>query len=155
MRSNLIRALVTTTAVVGIATGSLAGANASFAASAPTTTATATASAHAVAPLAAKPQSSHQPSFRPSFYSCNHVGLSGVCAYTTKAITFYVRDGGSWQLPAGTLIEVECWYPGSSTDGYWDHVVWVQPWGMVQGHVDDNWVDFGGQFPKALVPQCG
>jgi len=54
------------------------------------------------------------------------------------------------------IINVQCWYPGRSSDGYWDHVTWTATTGTVQAHLDDGPVDLAGKTPVQVgLPQCG
>ena len=81
-------------------------------------------------------------------YTCH----GGDCQATAKAgAKFYPRSGSPAQeLPAGTYLEISCYYGDSdSLDGYSDHVYEIagEP---VDGHVQDTYVDFGGLTPNRV-----
>jgi hypothetical protein len=65
-------------------------------------------------------------------------------------------------LSAGTKVRVTCWYYGSSagysSDGFEDHVTHEDVSGTIIGHIPDDYVNFGGDFPDGdavALPQCG
>lgn len=92
---------------------------------------------------------------QPNYFACSEGGYKGVCAALSHATLLTYRSGGSTTLPAGAEVNVQCWYLGGS-DGYYDHVVWTSPTGKVQGHVQDEWVNFGGKKPPQVgLPECG
>jgi ABC-type phosphate transport system substrate-binding protein len=101
-------------------------------------TATATAAAH------------------PEYRSCSNNG-SGTCTTVDSKTTLYSPSNVALDtLPAGTEIEVTCWYSSGGTgDGYLDHVSWAANYGNADGHVSDEAVDFGGNTPPLVgVPEC-
>jgi hypothetical protein len=65
-------------------------------------------------------------------------------------------------IAAGTVVRVTCWYFGSSAgysnDGFEDHVVHEDIGNTIIGHIPDDYVNFGGDFPDGdavALPQCG
>jgi hypothetical protein len=70
------------------------------------------------------------------------------------------HDGSFWgTLPLNDEVEVTCWYlgsnPGWSSDGYQDHVAWVNSVGAFNGHIPDYYINFGGLTPDAEgLPHC-
>jgi hypothetical protein len=74
----------------------------------------------------------------------------------------YYPDGQlAAKLPAGTLVDVTCWYSGNppapyAGDGYMDHVVWVEGVGSFTGHVPDRYVNLGDETPPEYgFTKCG
>lgn len=61
----------------------------------------------------------------------------------------YKRTGGVVYLNCNEGIKVTCYYTSSA--GYQDHVTWTSNHGSITGHVDDDYVNFGGLTP----PQVG
>lgn len=86
-------------------------------------------------------------------WQCDGYTTANVFQYDSIGIVFNV-------LPAGTRVTVTCWYHndpdnGTTADGYWDHVSWDSKFGSIPGHVDDDYVYFGGHTPDQLgIPQC-
>lgn len=94
-------------------------------------------------------------SVQPNYRSCGHNG-SGICTNIKYQTVLYLRSGGAGiVLAAGSGVEVTCWYYGNTSDGYWDHVTWINPGGDAIGHVDDGAVNFNGLTPPQVgLPQC-
>jgi hypothetical protein len=83
-------------------------------------------------------------------YTCfGHWGTtSRYCyAHVYSGAILYKRSGGVIYLNSNEGIKVTCWYYGNTSDGYWDHVTWTSNHGSVTGHVDDGYVNFGGNTP--------
>jgi hypothetical protein len=57
----------------------------------------------------------------------------------------YKRTGGTIHLNCNEKVKITCWYYSSGV--YWDHVTWTADHGSVVGHVNDDYVNFGGHRP--------
>jgi hypothetical protein len=97
---------------------------------------------------------------------CTHGGLSGLCTIMDGPETLWEPNNTvNRTINVNDQVEVECWYtgggPGTPKDGIWDHIVWTERSGatsgsLVQGHIDDNLVDFSGFTPgEKGLPHCG
>ncbi|HEY6500627.1 MAG TPA: hypothetical protein VIZ20_14440 [Streptosporangiaceae bacterium] len=96
---------------------------------------------------------------------CTHGGHSGICTIMGASEALWSSTNALIRtIPTNDEVEVECWYtgggPGTPADGIWDHIVWTAHGGssgtLVQGHMDDNQVDLGGDTPAQLgLPHCG
>jgi hypothetical protein len=98
---------------------------------------------------------------------CNHGGHVGECTVMLGRETLWEANNTvNRTIAAFDQVEVQCWYtgggPGTPKDGIWDHVVWTEhangdndPGPLVQGHIDDNLVDFEGRTPAQIgLPHC-
>jgi hypothetical protein len=80
--------------------------------------------------------------------SCTGEGLSGA--------VFHPTSGGASYSVVGDSITAQCWYTGGpGADGLWDHVIDINGNGA-QGHVGDEYINFGGHTAEQLgLPECG
>jgi hypothetical protein len=115
----------------------------------------------AVATVGASPASAHT-----VYGTCTHGGHPGECTIMGAAETLWEANNTvNRTIAVNDQVEVECWYtgggPGTPVDGIWDHIVWTQhgdagSGSLVQGHIDDNQVDFMGSTPAEIgLPHCG
>jgi hypothetical protein len=99
---------------------------------------------------------------QPNDYEDCSVNGNGICADIVSG-TWLLNSGGGniIYLPAGSYVEIICYYQQSGSNAIEDHVSWssIANGGRgadESGHVDDNYVDLGGHSPSYFgLPTCG
>lgn len=89
-------------------------------------------------------------------YTCVGNPVGYCIAHVYSGAVLHKTNGGTIALSPNESVKIQCWYRGSTADGYWDHVIWTAVNGNVIGHVDDDSVNFGGRTPRAVgLAECG